>query len=402
MSDLPVIGTTATLTLDVTEQLIADFAAFSGDSNPLHLDDAFARQHGFTRRVAHGMSYASFLSTMIGMKLPGPGALWYSQTVRFVAPSYPGDRLTLTARVAAAEHKSRRLRLAITADNQNSQRIMEAECEIVLPHRKGSEPAPTGQIKSNVATVGDKPSRVALLAGASGDLGRAIAPVLARQGYAIGLAGRDPHRLNDLAIELGANGARCIVLEMDLRSDASVLSAVTRLETACASVDLAVHAASASLESQALRDVTPADLAHQADIQSGGLLRLFRACSDGMIQKRNGQFIFVGSTVTRGAPMKGLGSYAAAKAAGASLVKSIAAEYGLAGIRANIVSPYFLETRLNAHVSEKARHLAAAQVPLRRLAQLREVAEAVGYLASDASSYITGHDLIVDGGQTMA
>lgn len=403
MAELPVVGATATLTIDVTEQLIADFAAFSGDHNPLHLDDAYARQYGFPRRVAHGMSYASFLSTLIGTKLPGPGALWYAQIIRFVSPVYPKDTLLLSARVTAAEQQSRRLRLMITADNQGGQRVMEAECEVVLPREKnGAAALPTQQSRTAPLPTDTKPSRVVLLAGASGDLGRAVTTVLARQGYAIGLAGRDRHRLEDLASELGAAGAQSCVLEMDLRSDQSVTAAAARLEATYGSTDLVIHAASASLGSQSLRDVTPADLVNQAEVQSGGLLRLFRACGNGMIRRGNGQFVFVGSTVTHGVPMKGLSSYAAAKAAGASLVRSIAAEYGPAGIRANIVSPHFLETRLNAHVSEKARRLAAAQIPLRRLAQLQEIAEAIGFLASESSSYINGHDLIVDGGQTMA
>jgi NAD(P)-dependent dehydrogenase (short-subunit alcohol dehydrogenase family) len=137
------------------------------------------------------------------------------------------------------------------------------------------------------------------------------------------------------------------------------------------------------------------------EVQAGGLLRLFNRCSGGMIKEGSGHFIYVGSTVVRGAPAKGYGAYAASKAAAASLMRSIAAEFAPQGIRANIVSPYFLETGLNAAVSEKARHLAAAQVPMRRLANLDEIADAVAFLAGDAGRYINGHDLVVDGGRTM-
>lgn len=403
MEDLPEIGKTSTVRIDVTAELIAQFAELSGDRNPLHFDDGYARLRGFRQRVAHGMSYASFVSTLIGMDIPGPGALWNSLTLRFESPVYLGDSLLISATVSVSAPRSRRLRLAIDARNQSGLRVMEGECEVVLTRDgRSGQAVPTPAASRMRDAPAAPPQPVALLAGASGDLGRAIAVVLARQGYAIGLAARDRARLEELVAELGPAGASCRALEMDLRDDGSVHAAVRRLEAETAPVDLVVHCASAALNSQELRAVTPSELMAQVEVQAGGLLRLLRACAGGMVGKGRGGFIFVGSTASRGAPPKGLGAYASAKSAAASLVRSIAAEYGPVGIRANIVSPYFLETRLHAHTGEKARRLAAAQVPLRRLAQLQEVAEAVGYLASDSSSYVNGHDLIVDGGQTMA
>jgi 3-oxoacyl-[acyl-carrier protein] reductase len=402
MDELPEIGKTSTLSVAVTADLIDRFADFSGDRNPLHLDDGYASLRGFPRRVAHGMSYAAFVSTLIGMDVPGPGALWNSLAVRFLAPVYPDDTLAISATVSARDPRARRLRLTIAALNQNDLRVMEGECEVVLPrHGDVARPPPSAATAARDEPAAP-PRPVALLAGASGDLGRAIAAVLGRQGYAIGLAGRNSARLDELVAELGGVGTRGYALEMDLRDEGSVAAAVRRLEAAVAPVDLVVHCASAALNGQELRSVTPAELMTQADVQAGGLLRLLRACGDGMIRRGRGGFVFVGSTAARGVPPKGLGAYASAKSAAVSLVKSIAAEYGPAGIRANVVSPYFLETKLQAHASEKVRRLAAAQVPLRRLAQLKEIADAVGFLASGNSSYVNGHDLIVDGGHTMA
>ena len=90
-----------------------------------------------------------------------------------------------------------------------------------------------------------------------------------------------------------------------------------------------------------------------------------------------------------------------AKAAGAQLIKSVALELAPYGIRANIISPGFLETGLTAGTTDKARKLVAVQSPMRRLADIKEISNVVGFLSSDNSSYINGHDIVVDGGTTM-
>ena len=79
------------------------FAALSGDHNPLHVDAAFARQTSFQKPVAHGMLLASYVSTLVGMHLPGPGALWTRQSFRWPAAVFAGDTVELTLRVT---HKS--------------------------------------------------------------------------------------------------------------------------------------------------------------------------------------------------------------------------------------------------------------------------------------------------------
>ncbi len=399
MTDLPAAGAEATLAVDVSEALVRSFAELTGDSNPLHFDDDFARARGFSGRVAHGMSYASFISTLIGMHVPGPGALWISQSVRFVAPVYPGDRLLLTGRVTGVDTRARVLRLAVTAQNAQQQRVLEAECEIMVPRPKGAVVEHAAGSQAPAVRKGQQ--RVVLLAGASGELGGAIAKTLARQGFAIGLAGRKAGRLTALAAEVGELGAPSSCIQMDLCDEKSVDAAVDQLEASLGQAEIVVHAASAPLESLPMKEVPAAQLARHVEVQAGGLLRLFQRCSAGMLQQGSGHFIYIGSTIVRGAPAKGLSAYAAGKAAAISLVRSIGVEYAPHGIRANTVSPYFLETGLNASVSEKTRHLAAAQVPMRRLARLEEIADAVAFLASDAGCFINGHDLVVDGGQTM-
>ena len=92
-------GMSASYTRTVTEKDIRQFAEVSGDTNPVHLDEEFAATTRFKKRIAHGMLSGSYISTVIGTKLPGPGCLYVSQTLQFRAPVYIGDKVTATVTV---------------------------------------------------------------------------------------------------------------------------------------------------------------------------------------------------------------------------------------------------------------------------------------------------------------
>jgi 3-hydroxybutyryl-CoA dehydratase len=102
------VGDTAERTFDVTDEVLEHFGAASGDRNPLHFDDAFAAGTMFGGRIAHGMLTAGFISTMIGMVLPGPGSVYLGQTLQFRAPVRPGDRVRVTVEVTAYDPDRRR------------------------------------------------------------------------------------------------------------------------------------------------------------------------------------------------------------------------------------------------------------------------------------------------------
>src|SRR6476660_7844025 len=105
------VGQSAMFGRTVTEADIAAFAGVSGDTNPIHLHDGFARTTRFGQRIAHGMLSSSFISTVIGTKLPGPGAVYISQSLSFLAPVLIGETITAIATITAIDEKRRRVTL---------------------------------------------------------------------------------------------------------------------------------------------------------------------------------------------------------------------------------------------------------------------------------------------------
>lgn len=127
------VGMSAEISRTITDGDIRQFAALTGDENPVHLDDAYAAGTMFGGRIAHGMHAAGLISAVLGMQLPGPGAIYLEQSLRFRRPVRIGD--TVTARVEAIEviPDRRRARFATTCRTQDGELVVDGEALIMVP-----------------------------------------------------------------------------------------------------------------------------------------------------------------------------------------------------------------------------------------------------------------------------
>lgn len=126
------VGQRASVSRTISDADIADYAALTGDRNPLHVDDGFAVRSRFGRRVAHGLLAAGLISAVLGTKLPGPGAIYLQQSFRFVRPVYPGDTVTATVEVTAYRDDRRIVTLRTTCSDQRGEVVLDGEAVVVL------------------------------------------------------------------------------------------------------------------------------------------------------------------------------------------------------------------------------------------------------------------------------
>jgi 3-hydroxybutyryl-CoA dehydratase len=126
------IGDTASITRTITDEDIRAFANLSGDHNPVHLDDAYAQTTRFLGRIAHGMWGASLISAVLGTRLPGPGSIYLSQTLKFLGPVYIGE--TLTARVTVQKVKGEKpiVTLDSVCENQRGEVVIRGEAVVLV------------------------------------------------------------------------------------------------------------------------------------------------------------------------------------------------------------------------------------------------------------------------------
>jgi 3-hydroxybutyryl-CoA dehydratase len=128
-----VVGQCAEFTKTITETDVVLYAGITGDMNPVHVDQVYAERSRFGGRIAHGMLTAGYVSAVLGMQLPGPGAIYVAQTLRFAAPVRIGDTVTARAEVLELVRERRRVRLRTTVLNQHAEVVLDGEATAMIP-----------------------------------------------------------------------------------------------------------------------------------------------------------------------------------------------------------------------------------------------------------------------------
>lgn len=126
------IGEEATFTKIISDEDITTFAKISGDENPVHVNDAYAKGTMFGGRIAHGILVTGLISAVLGTVLPGPGAIYMSQQLRFLAPVRPGDEATARARVTEWDSEKGRITLLTEVTNQDGVTVITGEARLVM------------------------------------------------------------------------------------------------------------------------------------------------------------------------------------------------------------------------------------------------------------------------------
>ena len=242
----------------------------------------------------------------------------------------------------------------------------------------------------------DLTGRYALVTGATGGIGGAIARAFHAQGATVALSGTRAEVLEQLAAELGE---RAHVVPANLKDEAAVGALPGAAEAAMGGLDILVHNAGVTRDNLFLR-MKDEEWSEVLAINLSAGFRLYRAALKGMMKRRYGRLIGVTSLVgVTGNP--GQGNYAASKAGLIGMSKSLAAEVASRNITVNCVAPGFIESPMTEALNEKQREGGIARIPAGRFGKGDEVAAAAVYLASDESAYVTGQTLHVNGGMAM-
>jgi 3-oxoacyl-[acyl-carrier protein] reductase len=385
------VGQEASLSKVIEAADVDAFARLSGDFNPLHMEDEFARQTTFRRRVVHGMLIGSFVSTLIGMNLPGPGALWAEQRFQWRAPVFIGDTVNVLLRIVHKSEGTRTISVEVIARNQHGNIIMEGNGTVkLLEVREKDRETPLAE-------------RVVLVTGAAQGVGAAVAAAMAETGAAVVVNYRTSGELaRSLCEQVQSAGGRAMAFCADV-TDADAVNSM--LEAAAEEfgrpVDVLVNNAADRLAPREFVRLGWDDVATAFEKQLKAAFTCMHAVIPGMVARRSGVIVNIGSAITWDVPPAQSAGAAMAKAALKAMTRAVAQELGPLGVRVNLVSPGLTETDALAEVPERIRKLQAMQAPLRRLASPEDVAAVVTFLCSNASRHMTGVDVPVCGGAHM-
>lgn len=371
----------------VTTDDVDAFVALSGDDNPLHTDDSFAQQYGFRGRVVHGMLLGAFLSKVLGTVLPGPGAIWLSQSMRFRQSVHVGETIDVAVRITHKSESLRTLVLETTVGTAAGAVALTGEAKVMM-----------------LQTVREVPwdELVAVVTGGGRGIGAAIARALGEKGARVVVNYRERAEDADevVAAVRDAGGEACSVRADVSTAEGNGTLARTALER-FGHVDLLVNNASPPIGRKPFLELdwNEADRYWQTFVRSG--FELTHALVPSMRERGFGRIVHVLTTAIWGVPPVETSAYVAAKSGLWGLAKATAVELAPFGITVNAVSPSAVMTEQWDYASDNRRRALALRIPAQRLATAREVAATVVYLAGPDAAYVTGANFPVAGGEVM-
>ncbi|HEY2427850.1 MAG TPA: SDR family oxidoreductase [Acidimicrobiales bacterium] len=385
------VGDRGTLDRAVTAADVDRFADLSGDDNPLHIDDVFARRFGQRGRVVHGMLTTSFVSAAIGTVLPGPGALWLRQQLNYRSPVHVGDRLHIEVTVRHVSPATRVLVIEVRVRNQDGNVVIDGTADV--------------QVLEEVSNVGPEPrgARTAIVTGSARGIGAAIARRLAADGVRVVVNYRRDRAGAEETLEaIEAGGGEATLVQADVTQSEEVEALVARATECYGPVEALVNNAGGPPDPRPVADLTwEAMDAHLTSHLRSAFLCV-TATLPAMLDAGFGRIVSVTSQSAYGLPPPKQTGYVVAKAALAAFTRSIALETGPHGVTANSVAPGMTDTALVSDVPARAKMTIASQAPLRRLSRVEDVADVVAFLVGPGGTSVTGQTIHLSGGQVMA
>jgi 3-oxoacyl-[acyl-carrier protein] reductase len=384
------VGDVESLKHKITRSDIEKFVELTGDDNKLHVDEKFASTTQFKKPVVHGMLGASFISTIIGTKLPGDGALWFSQTLEFLLPVRIGDELTITAEVMKKNDKDRIIELNIEIKNQDRQVVTKGISKVKVVEIKNEE---TVVVEPEIHT------KTALVMGGTGGIGRSVCKQLALDGFHVFIHyNTNKYLAESIKETISANGGTASVVQADITRKNEIKELYKSFNRHFNSLDILVNASSIKIPQISFNNLEWSDFDQQISFHLKSVFEVSQIFMPFLEKNKKGKIINIG-TLAADKPNANWAHYISAKAALLGLTKAMAFELGPKGVRVNMVSPGLTDTELTADIPEKTKLITASQTPLRRLATVDDVAGVVSFLASGKSDFLTGENIRMNGGQ---
>lgn len=375
----------------VTVDEVDQFAKLTGDYNPVHIDEDYAKHTNFGKRVVHGMLTSSFISTIIGMRIPGPGSLWLSQTINFVNPTYIGDIIEIKAVVVRVSKSTRTITLSISITNQNGLKLVDGESVVRVL-----------DIIKKKKTIMSSDQKVVLITGGSRGIGASTARKLAGEGYFVVINYvNNKEDADQLIKEINITDRNAIAIQGDVSDWNEVDRIFTQIESEVGTVLAVVHCAAPNPIPKLFAELNWDTFQSNIDVQVKGAFNCVKRSITNMVEKKEGSFVFLGSIFVDGTPPTQQTPYVTSKAALNALARSLAVEFGPKGVRFNTVNPGMTQTQMIANIPDKVKMITKMNTPLRTLAEPGDIANAISFLLGPLASHITGETLRVCGGIFM-
>ena len=386
------VGKETVIKKKIIKKDIINFSKLSGDTNPIHTNQKYAKKMGFGKLVAHGMLTKSFISSIIGNKLPGPGSLWAEKQIKFLKIVRENDIITFKSKITEIHKKNNLATIDIKAYNQFKELVFDSLNKVILSKNIKIK----GLKKNNQIFVGKKLIKVrkklAIILGASGGIGIAVTNKLLKKNFnVIGLYRSDNTELKKLS-KINKN---LHIHNLDLNNKSSIIKFIKIIKKNHPTHFINCY--SPKIYPVNFEKITNEDFDHYFDKSLKNIFLLIKECVKRFKVIGEGNIIDITSVFLK-LPEINFLPYITFKGSMTALIKSLSVELAMHNIRANSVMAGVTDTQQISDMSKKQKLLIAAKTPLQRIAQPSDIADAVYFLTSKESKFITGSMIDVNGG----
>ena len=386
------VGKETVIKKKIIKKDIINFSKLSGDTNPIHTNQQYAKKMGFGKLVAHGMLTESFISSIIGNKLPGPGSLWAEKQIKFLKIVRENDTITFKSKITEIHEKNNLAIIDIKAYNQFKELVFDSLNKVIL----SKDIKIKGLKKNNQIFVGKKLIKVrkklAIILGASGGIGIAVTNKLLKKKFnVIALYRSDNTELKKLS-KINKN---LHIHNLDLNNKSSIIEFIKIIKKNYPTHFINCY--SPKIYPVNFDKITNEDFDHYFDKSLKNIFLLIKECVKRFKVIGEGNIIDI-TSVFLILPEINFLPYIPFKGSMTALIKSLSVELAIHNIRANSVMAGVTDTQQISDMSKKQKLLIAAKTPLQRIAKPSDIADAVYFLTSKESKFITGSMIDVNGG----
>ncbi|MBU1083742.1 MAG: SDR family oxidoreductase [Candidatus Omnitrophota bacterium] len=395
------VGQKASFKAGITEKTISHFAELTGDHSPIHVNEEFARKTRFRSRVAHGLLAYSYVSTLVGMYLPGENALILDHSAKYLKPVKAGDILMITGNVRSKNDISGKIDIVIAITNQKNETVITGTVGVLVnpPAKRG---VTMKELKKKAVNL-DFKGKVVLVTGASRGIGEATAKLFAHHGADVIVNYRLGKKDADRVVkDIVSSKKRAVALKADVSDKDEVSKMISKALKEFGKIDILVNNAMSDAIPVEFEKLEWEDIQKDIDVAVKGAFNCTKAVLPVMEKNGYGKVVNITTVYTNSAPPAGFTKYVTAKTALLGLTRSLAVEYASKNIFFNVVSPGFTDTDLGAHIPEWFKKKMAMDVPLKRNAEPIDTANVVLLMASSYTDYVVGSQMLVCGGSVMA
>jgi NAD(P)-dependent dehydrogenase (short-subunit alcohol dehydrogenase family)/acyl dehydratase len=375
---------------EITEEDVLSFARLTGDQNPLHVDESYAAESNFGRRIVHGAFQVGLASTLLGMHLPGKNVLLGSINSRFPSPLYFPSTVKVTGEITSWNLQTLGGQLKVTVQEAAT---LKPTAEILMGFTLRDRSAAESQ-KTSITLQREAPNhdtqKLVIVTGASGGLGSALVAELANEFHVLALSNRQ-----SLPAELSSSTNVC---EDRIDLTAPDFEENLRARIGNRAIFGVVHAAWPGAPKGSLLQAEPDAIRNQVDFGTTLTVRLARLLFESA-GPEGGRFVALGSTAGSFKPHLPMGVYSLAKACLENTVRILAPELARKRVTINAACPSFVPVGINNEADERKQMREIASIPMGRLCQPDDVVGMVRYLLSPDASFVSGQVLALTGAQ---